>query len=437
MKQMVKHVLESYQSLKLKRAYKNRVGAIRRTAIDDPKHVLIITIDCLRNDHLSRMGYERQTTPFLDSLSSGAAAISAAPWTFSSVPSILSGLYPHQHGAVCPTDGTRNQVLSDHPHGIDTDVVTLGEQLGAAGYNTRFDTAISTAAIPMRGRFETIVEHHNDPAQDVLEETRDWWEVTTGPKFAHVQLGDLHEPLDRSVEPFFGEVPDIEGVRRWRFGETASPRDKFEAYREARVRLYDNTLRQIDREIELFVSSLDDRENTIVVVTSDHGEEFWECRDLERAHFEDPRGVAGVGHGHALVRPVIEVPILSNSLEIESGGEFSSTIDIMPSVLDDLGAEFDGQNDAELLSNARRRPPLCQEIAYGPNQISVTAGDEHLIVIPARDDHMLLEYHSGEITDDEQRVEELMEYLPPTRRVGTGVTLSSETVERLKDLGYQ
>jgi len=177
--------------------------------------------------------------PFLDSVA-GTEAITAAPWTFSSVPSILTGSYPHHHGAVYPTDESRNQDLSNPPHNIDEDVYTLGEILGSAGYQTRFATAIGTAAIPVKGRFGAIVNSHDASAASLLAETAEWWNSTRGEKFAYVQLGDLHEPLHQPDATPFGEIPDIEGVDRWRFEDSTTPREEFTEYREARIQLYDS-----------------------------------------------------------------------------------------------------------------------------------------------------------------------------------------------------
>ncbi|WP_436932555.1 sulfatase-like hydrolase/transferase [Halosimplex halobium] len=102
---------------------------------------------------------------------------------------------------------------------------------------------------------------------------------------------------------------------------------------------YDSVLREVDESLRSFLSDLDDREGTIVVVTSDHGEEFWEYGQFEREHFEDPRGIAGVGHRHALVPPVLEVPILSDSVSIAQSDGPASTVDIVPTILRELGVD--------------------------------------------------------------------------------------------------
>lgn len=438
---MIKNLLiglrARYQSVKSSREFSQRLSGISKPTIKNPKNVVIITIDCLRNDHLSRSGYDRETTPYLDSLTEGTAAITAAPWTFSSVPSILTGFYPHNHGAVYPKDEERNQDFSNPPHGIDKDVPTLGELLGAAGYETRFATAVGTAAIPMLGRFANVVNDHNAKASEIFDATSDWWDETDEPKFAYIQLGDLHEPLHKPDRTPFGEIPSIEGVERWRFGGSIRPHDEFKAYRKARILLYDTLLREIDREIERFISSLNNQEETIIIITSDHGEEFWEYRDFETKWFDDPRGIAGIGHGHALVPPVIEVPIISDSLDIADTDGYVSTVDIVPSIMAALDAEGVPDNDGHQLSDSNDRPVISQEIAYGPNQISVTEGSDHLITIPVRDEALLLDFTSGKVVKDIDRMSDLSEHIPSSRTIGDTLSISDDTKDRLADLGYR
>lgn len=80
--------------------------------------------------------------PYLDSLESFTPVIAPVPWIFSSVPSILTGLHPHQHSAIYTDDSSRNQDLQNPPRGGRENVFTLAELLAASGYETRFDTRL-------------------------------------------------------------------------------------------------------------------------------------------------------------------------------------------------------------------------------------------------------------------------------------------------------
>jgi arylsulfatase A-like enzyme len=417
-------------------SYASRSADVPGLDPDRRPNVLIITVDCLRDDRLSRAGYDRKTTPFLDSFGTHTSAITAAPWTFSSVPSILTGMYPHRHGAAYPKTSARNQDLSNPPNGVREDVQTLPEVLAGAGYETAFFTAIETAAIPIRGRFPTMGRRHFDPAGELLGEVEDWWTGQSGPRFGYVQLGDLHEPFHEPEQMPFGTIPDVDGVDRWRFQDGAVGGEEFETYREAKNRYYDTLVHEVDQAIADLLDRLDAIEDTLVVVTSDHGEEFWEFVDFEREHFDDPRDIYGVGHGHALVPPVLNVPIVTNADGVDADGTRRSTVDIVPTVFEALGAKPGLDLDGVALQADRSEPVLCQEIAYEANQVSVTRDGAHLIHEPETGQSVTMDFESGAVHEDGEVAAELAEYLPGEGRTGASVEISEDVEARLSELGY-
>lgn len=433
---IARRAFDTFYGLKNRIIYEAGNTDVPSIAFEDSKNVLIITVDCLRNDRISRNGYQRNTTPFIDTLASYTPAIAAAPWTFSSVPSILTGLYPNSHGAAYSDDSARNQDLSNPPNGVRDDVFTIAELLDANDYETKFITAIGTAAVPIEGRFKSMEQRHDADAETLLSEIQDWWNSESGPKFGYVQLGDLHEPLHEPDDSYFGEIPDVEGIDRWRFTSGSINNEKFEEYRYARELLYDTLVRYIDEEIERTLDELAELNDTVVIVTSDHGEEFWEYRDFEETHFEDPRGIYGVGHGHALVPPVIEVPIVTNIENIHTSENRRSLTDVVPTILNELGADLAFDFDGYPLQRSTNEPVLSQEIAYGPNQISVTDGSAHLIYTPENNESMLMDFNTGEIITDSELKEKLLDYIPRERATGSKVDLSQDVQDRLSDLGY-
>lgn len=413
--------------------YKSRSYKSQFIDIGAEKNVLIITVDCLRYDRVTPT-YHRDTAPFLNQFGMTTSAISAAPWTFPSVPSILSGRYPHKHGAIYPDDSSRNQDLSDPPTGIRDDVETLADILDTNGYSTWFDTAITTASLPIRGRFAETRINHSDAVDPMLDRLFRWWSETDAPKFGYVQLGDLHEPLAKPTDPAFGPIPNIDGVERWRFGSVSSytNTEEFDRYRAARELFYDTIVHKIDKKISEFLCHLDEREDTVIIITSDHGEEFWEFDGFEHKNFEDPRGIAGIGHGHALVPPVLEVPIITN-IPIQEGSQRASSVDIVPTILKHLGASPPADMDGTPLQTGRDQPPLSQEIAYGPNQFSVTDRNKHLIHVPINNHIVCIDFETGE---ELPLPAELPADLPTNRQSGRDIELSDSTKEHLSDLGY-
>ncbi|SFG73260.1 Arylsulfatase A [Halopelagius inordinatus] len=420
--------------------FERRLRDVPAQQLDD-RDVLFVVVDCLRNDHLSRAGYDRETTPFLDSLSGYSPnCVAAAPWTYSSVPSLLSGLYAHNHGAAYDQE-LRNQSVKNPPATVREDVYTLPELLAKDGYETYFDSAIVTAELPVRGRFERTAVHHDAPADELIDRFLDWWDSTGESRFGYLQLGDLHSPLHRPEESPFGEVEDVPNVERWDFTTTTEPREEFETYRRERIRLYDTVLRSVDAELRRLFEALSargDLDDTLVVVTGDHGEEFWERVELERRHFHDPRGAYGTGHGHALVPEVLFVPlILAGGWEHNTDGVVSTT-DVVPTVLAELGARDSvGEYDGVPLD----RPPedrvvLSEEIAYGYDQQAVVRGSHLLIDSPHESETVVLDLESDRQIDDPDVEAELRSFLTDDKRVGDPSHLDSRTEDQLADLGY-
>lgn len=405
------------------------------TGIQQRKNILFIVADCLRRDRIE-IG-SRETAPFVTNFDSKFQCVAAAPWTYSSVPSIITGLYPHNHGARYESDETRNQDISNPPNGLRDDVFTLPELLSAAGYETNMLTGIGMADLPMTGRFKTSYRMHNATAVELLNRMKSWWNETDAPKLGYVQLGDLHEPMEAPDERPFGEIPDVDGIERWRFREEISPKSAFKEYRDARFKLYDTLVRYIDTAVAEFLADIDERENTIVVFTADHGEEFWDHREMENAEFEDPRGIWGVGHGHALVPAVLDIPVYIDGLDIDFEDRISS-VDLVPTILTALGihyerAEFDG---VALQQRDMRPPIIAEEVAYGPNQVSVTDGNHHLIHIPAREKRLLMDFQTGAVIDDASVEGDLVKYLPEEKQIGEQIDITEGTEEQLKELGY-
>ena len=437
-KRFAQPALDTLRGVKNRLAYESRSTDVPSMTLENSQNVLIITVDCLRNDRISRTGYHRETTPFIDSFESYTPAIAAAPWTFSSVPSILTGLYPHRHGAAYPDDSSRNQDLSNPPNGVRDDIYTIAELLGGNRYETKFLTAIGTAAVPIEGRFKSIQRRHDADAETLLSEFLDWWNNEPASKFGYVQLGDLHEPLHEPDTTYFGEIPDIDGIERWKFTSGKIDSEAFEEYRSARELLYDTLVRYIDEQIERTLDELSDLDDTVVIVTSDHGEEFWEYKAFEETHFEDSRGISGVGHGHALVPPVVDIPIATNIEDLPSSNSRRSSTDIVPTILEELGADLSFDFDGYPLQDGSHadEPVLSQEIAYGPNQISVTEHDNHLIHVPVDDQTAVIDFGTGHPITDTEIEEQLLKYVPGERATGSNVDLSQDVQDQLSDLGY-
>lgn len=410
------------------------------------RDVLFLVVDCLRNDHISRSGYDRETTPFLDSVGNYYPnCISAAPWTYPSVPSILTGLYPHNHGAVFESE-YRNKVMDGTPASVRGDVYTLPEILARTGYETYLSTAIATAEIPVRGRFKQSNiyhdSHYNAPAKKLVTRLIDWWDSTDGSRFGYVHFGDLHTHLRRPEQNQFGKIPDIPDIEHWNFTHSTEPREEFEAYRRAKLKLYDSILHYVDDQFRRLFQALadrDDLEDTLIVIVGDHGEEFWDRVELEQRHFDDPRDIYGTGHGHALIPEVLSVPLIISGGNDQPTSNWVSTTDIVPTVLSELGLKdesllsYDG---FPLQESIPSRAVLAEEIAYGYDQQAVVRDNYHLINSPHENESIIIDLDTDKIIENHEVEKELKSHIVKEKQRGKATELTSETQERLADLGY-
>ena len=390
-----KNTYKTYDYIKNKREFYSRIKQINPdeyldTSNKSDQNVIILTIDCLRDSQLSYNGYFRETTPFLDSIrGSKFTAISSAPWTYPSVASILTGLYPHTHGGILSGE------VKDFANPIEfikikKDILTLPEILFLSGYRTYFGTAIDVAFYPLKGRVIPSKQADTDynRAEELLRDLKKWISKSNKPFFAYVQLGDIHGPLNPPTcfRNFFGEIKNLPNINLWDFRRRKEQRgEKFQEYKQNRIMLYDNTLRYVDYSIEQFHSFLEDSgliDSTVLTITADHGDEFWEHAELEAKNFYDPRGFYGVGHGHNVFKEIIEVPLILSGPKIPNKryNELVSSIDIMPTILDLLGVShklsFDGIN---LFEGKEKRALLCEAAGFGYEKKALVMGGFKLI----------------------------------------------------------
>lgn len=312
--------------------------------------IAIIAIDCLRYRNTSIAGYHRKTTPFFEKFPVKFKAFTAAPQTYSAVPSILTGLYPHNHGSIIGGRIKDMENIRSFKQ-LRDDVLVLPELLEALGYDVVFISSIYTATMPFRKTaLDTIALRDDALAEEVLKKTLRLLRqsMNKGRDFiAYIHLGDLHEPLNppKDYRSYFGEVENLPNINRWAYTRPEEQRgEEFERYKYNRILLYDNALRYVNDSLEGFIDAIRELVGDIlIVVTADHGEEFWEHANIEAKYFYDPRHSYGVGHGHNVFNEVIEVPLLimgpDTSRISRNSGKHVSLVDVVPTLIEWLGIE--------------------------------------------------------------------------------------------------
>lgn len=303
-----------------------------------PPNFLLISIDALRADHLSCYGYDRHTSPVLDRLASRGTRFSRAfANTHGTPPShatLFSSLYQETHrvgvgtGQVTPADNT-----------MPAEIEMVQEILGGAGWSTVAVTGggYMAARFGFNRGFDDYVDapRRVDRAAGILFEHLRDAVARRRPVFAFLHTYQVHSPYDppRRFRSLFGEFQgSIEATSEALLEINSSAtrefsREDFE-YLES---LYDGEIRFTDEVLGRLLDSLEGigfLDQTIVIVTSDHGEEFGEH--------------GGVLHGGKLFEELLHVPLIISGNGIDSGvvdPSLVSLVDIAPTVLALAGLE--------------------------------------------------------------------------------------------------
>lgn len=349
--------------------------------------VLLISIDTLRPDHLGLHGYARDTSPFLDRWAENALVFERAftpfSWTLTAHMTMLTGLHPTQHGVV-----VGNRALAPS-------LPTLAERLRAAGYGTvgLYHPGWIDERHGFARGFEVFRAHENVAAAKEhlfeelarLDRTRPW--------FVFLHLFDVHngrlagEPpgIYTSPPPFHehflpGASRRLAGLDREDCvdGEVELTPEQIEAL----IALYDDGIRHVDHELGETFARLEREgwlENTLVVVTSDHGEALgptWERPSAGGAR------LSVAGHG-GIWQEGLRVPLLVKPPGFAGPGRRSNApvqlADIAPTILATAGLEAPGLGGHSLLAEL---PPGRTIGGGGPNVEWVLDWPRKLVLAP-------------------------------------------------------
>jgi arylsulfatase A-like enzyme len=367
---------------------------------EDRLNVAIIVLDALRPDHVSCYGYPKPTTPNLDAFAAGGTRfsvdVSAGVWTFPSVISLFTGLYPSQHGMnranrpIAPelrllaerlqTAGYRTGGFSANPYvghmfDLDRGFEVFREFWGFSGRGAqaRTNNLLSIGSRWLWPRLRTVVKrsktltgaYHRylqrrvearDKGGRALVESAYHWvgeaRRRQQPFFLFAHLMEAHAPLAPPVDYLrkFMDAPAAARARRvnqdamaYMAGVNPLDDEDFGLI----LGLYDASISYGDEQLGRLLDALDD--DTLVIITADHGNSFGEHGVMD--HFfsvhETLASVPLVVSHPGLPTGVIERPVQS--------------IDIAPTVLEAAGVDVVGLAGVSLCASADPRPCLVTE----------------------------------------------------------------------------
>ena len=433
------------------------VGCSEKTP---PPHLVLITSDALRADHLSRFGYPRATSPQLDAFAEGTwdftQAITTIPKTGPSFTTMFTGLHPQEHGV------GHNDKL------IPPSLSMLAEELKAQGYRTAAfvgNPAVRPTVGFKRG-FDVFVEVEvGSGPRAVNGAFRQWasedWEQPTfvwihyfephgpyesPPQFEAMFLNDrwarsdARVALDAVVEEGGHPNKVLNALPAYHHREDGE--DRIAAF----VARYDAQIREMDDAFGRVVSFLHQRDlydESAIVFTSDHGESLGE----HGFYFE---------HGWFAFEPTLHVPLFVKEPGQATGrriDELVSHLDFLPTVCElvDLRAPnggrgrdlLAGRDDATMvvIENSDRYPAKYHGLRTNRWKYLVRDGDGAEELYDLRDDPEELKNVADE--HPERLASLRREYLDQIARLHDAavedagiVTDDAATLERLRAIGY-
>jgi arylsulfatase A-like enzyme len=313
-----------------------------------PQLIVLVSIDTLRPDHLGCYGYARNTSPTLDRLAREGTlfedAMTPAPWTLPAHASLLTGLYPSRHG------------VKGFGHYLPAKLETLAQVLGRSGYATAavVNSHLLTSRSGLDRGFQEFVyveemAPQREPTRKLVDQAIEWLTRSRARKaFVFLHSYDVHS--DYKAE----ERYEREFLRPYA-GKADGTSRQLMAVREGKAALgpadapnlidrYDAGIRQTDDEIARLVRFLETSgllERTLLVVTSDHGEEFFEH--------------GGVLHGRTQFQEVVRVPLILRGPGVPRGRRVAmpvSLLDVMPTLAARAGAKASANLDGDDLAPA-------------------------------------------------------------------------------------
>jgi len=410
--------------------------------------VVVISIDTLRRDHVSLYGYPRRTTPGLERLAEDAVvfddAVSTSSWTLPAHASLFTSQYPSVHGAV------------NMDVGLSPSWPSLPQLFQGEGFVTQ--AFVTHTYLARDYGFAEGFDRHRYLEQSRAEEVTDRaieFLSAFGDQdfFLFVHYYDPHwhydppPPFDTMFDAKYeGEASGI----WWDFKEQRADSIDAADYRHI-LALYDGEIRYTDEHVERLLQEMKRLGNygdSLIVVTSDHGEEF-----LEHGSWE---------HQKTLYDEQLRVPLVIKYPGNVAGGttveDQVSLIDVAPTILSALSLPAPGGlSGRDLRDGSATRREVWSETEHtldGSQKYSLRLGARGRKAIFTRRAEALeidlfqLKDDPGELTpmsDEEARrafASQLEAFLDDAveAREGVGaspaVELDEDQLERLRALGY-
>ena len=296
-------------------------------------NLIVVMIDTLRSDYLSSYGGHESSGDFLAQLATEGIQLqgySASSWTRPSVATLLTGLYPQRHQVLSRDDALaiRTPYLPEmlRDNGVQTAaLVTNGNVSKLFGFARGFDL------------FRTEMGAGKPKAKTAVDRALELAEQFSPPFFFYIHLMDPHTPYLPDNLP---GKPDVSYPAYIQPQQVLRGEVEFNEENVTRLKSqYLGEIQEMDPHLERLMSQLDHMgllEDTLVIVTSDHGEEF--------------NDHGGLGHGFTLYEEMLRVPMIlwaKNGISSRRSEATFHQVDFAPTVLAALGQPLPDSMDGQ------------------------------------------------------------------------------------------
>ncbi|MBD3415218.1 MAG: sulfatase-like hydrolase/transferase [Candidatus Aminicenantes bacterium] len=452
-------------------------------------NVFLISVDTLSSLHMSLYGYHRKTTPHIEQFAQDSVvfsnAFSNSSWTVTSHMSLFTSLHEHEHQVEERAEyeiqnqkliRTRPPTIYPLSYNIPYFPENISKEFVAISYNggVKVDSLFGF----YRGfdLYWSNNDLYDEKASAVMfEETKNKLMDSEFPKaFYFLHTYHVHAPHNAPLE-FLDQIPRETKITEFDFntdlgGNTCIFKPTGEDYAEDIKALYDAEILSFDHYFGEFIRFLKDQglyHNSMIILLSDHGEEF----------FEHQRWA----HGSDLYNEQIRVPVLIKLPEQKHKGktikEYISLQDILPTIMDYYGISYGKnirgqsllplirknkslgrpivssnykfksfellpgkiaviQDHYKIIFNKRHFPETFKYFKYPPPSIISTVELYDLETDPKEQNNLF----SNNIPQKDKLfafLKEIMKEMDDTkRRTGRKENISEEMMERLRTLGY-
>ncbi|MBN1551163.1 sulfatase, partial [bacterium] len=343
-------------------------------------NIILVTVECLRSDHVSSYGYDRNTTPNTDQFFKNGVrfdqAIASSSWTLPSIVSLFTSLYPQQHGAITGFFSETDQTVSQQK--LSPELVFVTDVLSQNGYYT-YGLSTNPHLTSLWG-FESHFDRLDDynlfgDAASVVERILS--------KRKHLEENQPFFLWIHFFDPHWPYYPKLPWIKNYNHTKPKIPSDLYQNFFKDQIAKYHLTpphplfeylLDCYDSEIAFWdywmqkIYDAFDKTDTVFIVAGDHGEGFYEHGEVD--------------HGYSLNSELLRVPLFikfpGKIFENQTVSDPVSLMDLAPTILHVARIEqkpsFCGSNLVDALqepSKNTNRYALAHLNNFNINQISI------------------------------------------------------------------